>query len=322
MKPLAIALASCGFFLASLSTTDAAPPIRVCPKIDSDCTHTSLRKALADAPDGAVVAIAPGIYPEGGALSANGVLIKAEPGATLLGEAAEGKAALVIRGNDTVVEGLICSGIEVPSGNGACLRLEGRNLTLRGVHFHHSQAGLLAFVDDGTIIVEDSAIEDNGIAGQAQGHNISVGGDVFEFRRSRSLRARGEGNELRSTARRTVIENSVIASLDSDDTRLIDVVSGGDVMVRDCVLEEGPKSANSGLIGFALVGDRASKLELIGNTILIDGRRGQLVQTRPDQPVRLEGNTIIGGPDPKDGLTKWFPDRAAAGYPPYPALKK
>ena len=30
---------------------------------------------------------------------------------------------------------------------------------------------------------------------------------------------------------------------------------------------------------------------------------------------------IIGGADPRDGDTKWFPDRAAAGYPPYPALK-
>jgi hypothetical protein len=322
MKVSVFALASCALALAwGPAVAGAAEAIRICPKIGDDCTHTSIRRALAAADDGATVRIASGIYPEGGVLTANRVRIEAESGATLLGEAAEGKAALVIKGNDTVVEGLICSGVEVPSGNGACLRLEGRNLTLRGVHFHHSQAGLLAFVEDGTIVIEDSAMEDNGIAGQAQGHNISVGGDVLEFRRSRSLRARGEGNELRSTARRTVIEDSVVASLDGDDSRLIDVVTGGEVVVRNSVLEEGPNSANSGLIGFALTGDRPSRLELVDNVILLDGRRGQLVQTRPNQPVLMQGNTMIGGADPQDGDTKWFPDRAAAGYAPYPALK-
>lgn len=319
---LRIFAAWCVVLASPAIVAGAAAQILVCPRLVDDCTHTSLRRALAEARDGATVKIASGIYTEGATLSANKVRIEAESGATLLGGAAGDKAALVIKGNDTVIVGLTCSGVEVPSGNGACVRQEGRNLTLRKVHFHHSQAGLLAVAKTGVIVIEDSVIEDNGIAGKAQGHNISVSGDALEFRRSKSLRARGEGDELRSTAARTVIEDSVIASLDGDDSRLINVVAGGEVAIRNSVLEEGPNSANHGMIGFALAGSRPSSLELSGTTIIIDTRQAQLVQTRPRKPVRLRDSTIIGGDDPKDGNTKWFPDRAAAGYPPFPALSR
>jgi hypothetical protein len=322
-RALAILLAAVCMISARLAApARAADTIRLCPKMIDDCTHTSVRKALADAGDGATIRIATGIYTEGGTLSASRVRIEADPGATLLGAEAAGKGALVIRGDDTIIEGLTCSGVEVPSGNGACVRQEGKNLTLRKVHFHHNQAGLLSVAKAGVIVIEDSVIEDNGIGGGGQGHNISVAGDALEFRRSKSLRARGEGDELRSTAARTVIEDSVIASLQGDDSRLINVASGGEVVVRNSVLEEGPDSVNHGMIGFALSGSQPSSLELSGNTIILDGKQAQLLQTRPGPQIRLRANTIIGGAKPRDGDSKWFPDREAAGYPPFPGLDR
>jgi len=65
------------------------------------------------------------------------------------GVAAEGKALQVIKGNDTTVTGLDCSEIGVASGNGACIPLEGRNLTLDRVQFHDSEQDILGGGDGG-----------------------------------------------------------------------------------------------------------------------------------------------------------------------------
>jgi hypothetical protein len=302
-----------------------AETIRVCPKSGGECTHSSLRRALADAKDGATVVIAPGVYIQGGALKANRVTIRAEEGAHLLGATAEGKAALVIRGRDTTVIGVECSGVEVPSGNGACIRQEGPNLTLRRVHFHHNQVGLLGVSRNGAVTIEDSIIADSGVSGEGPGHNVNVAGTALTIRRSKVLRARNGGHEVRSLAAKTTVENSTIASLEGADSRLIDLPLGGEVAIRNSILQKGPKSIHVDLIGFGPPSDRAHRkpsLSLVGNTILIDSPKDTVLLRSPPAAFEARDNAVIGGAEPAvEGFT-WFADRASAGFPPFPALDR
>ena len=125
--------------------------------------YPDLQSALDAAQDGDTVTLAPGTTHEAGVVRQNR-LILAGKGAHLNGVAAEGKAALVIKGNDVTVMGLECSGISVGGGNGACIRAEGTNLTLDGVYFHDSEEGLLSGGKSGRIEVRNSRFERLGAA--------------------------------------------------------------------------------------------------------------------------------------------------------------
>ncbi len=289
----------------------------VCPKgsKNSDCDFKSIAEAFKDADTGDTIRIAAGVYEEAAVLRAHGVTILAERGAHMRDKAAEKKAALVIKGNDTTIAGLECSGIQVPDRNGACIRLEGTNLTLRDVYFHDSESGILG--GRGRIVIEDSRFERLG-ANTGRAHGIYVSGDEMIVRNSWVLSGKQQGHHIKSRAARTVVEGSLLASLDGVSSRLLDVTNGGEVIIRGNILEIGPKSANHQMIGLGYEGlkHKVNTALIEGNTIIID-RPGGVLYGGPVE-AEIRGNTIVGG-EPIEG-NDWFPDRAAAGLPPYPLL--
>lgn len=284
-----------------------------------NCQFHSFSEAITSLSDGDQLHIEPGEYREGAVLTANNVTITAAKGAALRDTAVEGKAALVILGNDTVIDGLECSGIKVPDYNGACIRLRGRNLTLRNVYFHDSQQGLLSGGEVGEVIVEDSRFERLGAIGRAHAIYMS-GGDHLIVRRSRLLSSKDEGHELKSRARKTTIEDSVLGSEFSRDSRTIDLPNGGEITIVNNVIQKGPNSANPDLIGIALEKDiqqhPESDIIITGNTLIMD-RPGRVLHSLI--PIEMVGNVIVAG-SPQTG-NKWYPDRVAAGLPPAPALE-
>ncbi len=300
--------------------------IRVCPpeNFTLDCDAQSITEAGLLAQDNDTITVRAGVYESPVILRANNLTIQAEPGAHLRNGVAEGKAAIVVKGNDTVIEGLECSGIWVSAGNGACIRLEGTNLTLRNVNFHDSQEGILAGGECGDVLIEDSLFERLGGAedialGRAHAIYISCGNSLT-IRNSRILSSKEEGHEVKSRAVTTLIENNVIASLDGIDSRLIDVPNGGVLIVRDNILEMGPNTSNPDLIGYGLegIGHLVNTISITGNTIIIDRSPSVLLRATGATSTIGEGNKLIGG-DPVSG-NEWFPDREAAGLGPYPAL--
>src|SRR3954469_6792469 len=60
------------------------------------------------------------------------------------GTSSQGKAIWVISGDDTTVENIEMTGANVVDANGAGIRQEGKNLTVRGCWFHDNQDGILA----------------------------------------------------------------------------------------------------------------------------------------------------------------------------------
>ena len=320
--------------------------LRVCkPKTAMPgCNFLSLSDALAAAQPGDTVLLSKGVYEEAALVTVSDLTIKAEPGAHLRRQAVEGKAALVIRANNVVVEGLECSEISVPDGNGACVRIEGRDLTLRGVYFHDNQEGVLGGVG-GWVLVEDSVFERNGgRRGYAHGLYIAATVEEFTFRRSKVLGTKDEGQGVKSRAQKTIIEDSIIAGLASRDSRAIDIPNGGDIIIRGNVLQKGPKSSNSQMIGLGLEGnlhpdshavvennliifdDRLPDWVKIANdTIPIASPSGTIVYNRMPN-VTLKNNAVVGVPRTFTGEgvteigTRRYPTRSRAKLPDYPAL--
>ena len=102
------------------------------------------------------------------------------------------------------------------------------------------------------------------------------------IRRSEILSSKGQGHEVKSGGYVTLIEDSVIASMDGVDSRLIDVTQGGRLTIRRSVLEEGRASANSDMIGYALEGFRFPKSFDIGRAVYVRSNRVFLIWPSSD----------------------------------------
>jgi hypothetical protein len=327
------------------ATTREPRTLRVCPPASArpDCQYARLQEALAAALPGDHVVLAPGVYEEGAVIATPHLVLRGEPGAHLRGHALEGKAALVVKANDVLIESIECSDIAVRDNNGACIRIEGDDLTVRGVHFHDNQQGILSGPGGGVLLIEGSLFERNGFGGQAHGVYIGRTIETFIFRNSRILATTGAGHGLKSRAQQTIVENSVIASLDGHDSRAIDLPNGGEVVIRGNVLEKGPNSENRQMIGLALEG----KLHGVNETLIEDNQLvfdahpaglaqslGQALGLAPpsgtvilnESPGRviLRNNIIIGAREIGSGMVerdnRMYQSRHEAGLPPYPAL--
>lgn len=93
----------------------------------------------------ATILIAPGVYRQCAVQAGGHVTFKAvQPGTAIFESAVcEDKAALVLRGQGSVVDGLVFRGYRVGDGNGAGIRIETGDLTVTNAMFLDSQEGIL-----------------------------------------------------------------------------------------------------------------------------------------------------------------------------------
>ncbi len=266
-----------------------------------------------------------GEYPYSAVLRAQNVTIMAVPGAVMAGSAAKGKAALVIKGDGTRIYNLECHSISVRDGNGACIRLEAPSLYLDNVYFHDSQQGILASRNAELIEINKSKFERLGYGGRAHGIYFTGKGKLF-IKNSVFVSSQGEGHEIKSRGSLTVIENSVVASLDGIDSRLIDIPNGGELIVRNSVLQQGTSSSNTDVIGFGLEGrkflHKINRVTLEGNMIILDRHINRILHLKdPSYEVNARNNAIIGkSVDELPGFNLMLESREKAGIDPVPFL--
>jgi hypothetical protein len=91
------------------------------------------------------IMIAPGTYRQCAVQVGGNVTFKAvKPGTAIFdGIVCEDKAALVLRGQSSIVDGLVFRGYRVSDGNGAGIRIEKGDLTVTNAMFLDSQEGIL-----------------------------------------------------------------------------------------------------------------------------------------------------------------------------------
>jgi len=254
------------------------------------------------AKDGDIIEIDAGLYDKDAAVwKQHDLTIRAVKGRAHLqakGAHVEGKAIWVIKGNNVTVENIEFSDAAVPDGNGAGIRIEGKNLTIRNCYFHHNQNGVLSGSNpDSDILIEHSEFAHNG-AGTGQTHNMYIGAvRSFTLRYSYSHHAR-IGHNVKSRARRNVIlYNRIMDESNGNSSYAIDLSNGGQGFIIGNEIQQGPRTDNSTVITFGPEGLHPnSALYLVNNTIVNDRPKGgRFLFVKPGAaPVKIVNNLFIG----------------------------
>lgn len=257
--------------------------------------------ASLDAQAGDVIEIAAGNYAGDVAVwAANDIVLCGEGGGVDInanGKSAEGKAIWVIKGDRVRVENIRFSGAKVSDRNGAGIRAEGTDLTVRHCSFSENENGILSGERrDSTITVEHSLFVKNG-AGDGKSHNIYIGKIKRLNVRFTTLREAIVGHNVKSRAAETVLEyNRIMDGKDGRASYQVDLPNGGFGFFIGNVIQQGPEAENWTLISYGAEGIQhpLNSLYLVNNTVVNDRASGLFVQSPNDATCALINNLFSG----------------------------
>lgn len=215
------------------------------------------------------IVIAPGSYRQCAVQTEGQITYRsAVPGQAILdGGICEGKAALVLRGQSAVVDGIVFQNLRVPDGNGAGIRLERGDLTITNSLFRNNEQGLLTANDPkGNITIERSTFQRLGRCdrGLSCAHSIYVG-DYGSLKVTQSRFEMGSGGHyIKSRAPRITVTNSSFDDTHGRATNyMIDLPAGASGVISANVFVQGQNKENySAFIAVAAEGKRHSSADL------------------------------------------------------------
>jgi len=265
--------------------------------------HKRPSEAASVASDGDVIEIQAGTYAGDAAVwRQNDLTIRGVGGLARLvaqGSAAQGKGIWVIKGNNTVVENIHFEGAAVADGNGAGIRQEGANLTVRNCRFVGNENGILAGENAAsTIVVENSEFAGNG-AGDGYTHNLYIGQvKRFVMRFSYSHHAH-VGHQVKSRAVvNEIMYNRLMDESDGDASYIVDISNGGRAHLIGNLIQQGPKAENWALVSYAAEGNvhrAASELVILHNTFVNARGDGIFVANRDAGVKAWVLNNVFSG---------------------------
>lgn len=264
---------------------------------------TRIAQAIAQAPDGAVIEIDPGDYEGDVAVIGQRALTLRGTGDWVRliarGMSAEGKAIWVVRGGQVTVEGVQFIGARVPDGNGAGIRLERGQLTVRRCAFLRNENGILTANEPGTrLAVEDSEFGYNG-AGDGRSHGLYVG-RIDALQVTGSYFHHGNvGHLLKSRARRNRIEyNRLTDESGGRASYELELPDGGEAEVVGNVIQQDAGTRNSVIVSYGTEGLTwpANTLLMAFNTVVNDAPHGgSFLRVAPGgAAVVLRNNLWVG----------------------------
>jgi len=255
--------------LLALLLTAAAPsaPFVIVETGEGYATLDAAVRAAGDRR--ATILIAPGTYRECAVQEAGVLTFKAAtPGSVIFeAEVCEDKAALVLRGKGSTIDGLVFRGYSVNDGNGAGIRTETGDLTVVNAMFLDSQEGILGGSPDGQkITVDRSTFSGLGQCDQAVNCSHSVylvnKGSVT-ITRSRFERGTGGHYVKLRTPNVRILDSSFDDSAGNNTNYMIDLSEGGTGLIARNVFVQGAHKENgSGLIVVAAEGKTYSSVGL------------------------------------------------------------
>lgn len=263
--------------------------------------YSSPSLAAGSANDGDVVLIQPGNYQGDVAVwTQDNLTIRALGGGAhiqWLSRSAEGKALWVIKGNDVEIDNVEFSGARVLDRNGAGIRHEGRNLTIRNCRFHDNENGILSGRTGGSLVIESSVFYRNGY-GDGRSHSLYVGHADHLIVRGSLFYHANVGHHIKTRARRNeILYNKILDKETGNSSYLIDFPEGGDAVLIGNVLQQGRRAENRSLVSFAAenkdhVGGR---LAVINNTFVNDRNNGLFLSiATTDASVHVQNNIFFG----------------------------
>ncbi len=203
----------------------------------------------------------------------------------------------MISGNDTSIENIEFTGAIVPNHNGAAIRQEGANLTMRRCYIHDNQEGILAGDNPASqILIETTEFAENGYS-DGQSHNIYINHIAqFTLRYSYSHDSI-TGHLVKSRAAQNFILYNRLTGEFGTSSYELDLPNGGRSYVIGNVIEQGPRSENGIIVAFGEEGaiNPNSELYFVNNTVVNNRSRGTFISIGNGvSPVLVQNNLFIG----------------------------
>lgn len=260
-------------------------------------------QALTAAQNGDVVEIAAGLYTgDVCAITANNLTIRGVGGRARLDAAglyAWGKGIWVVAGDNTIIENIEFFGARVPDRNGAGIRLDTGNLTVRNCFFHDNENGILGGAY-GFVLIEHSEFANNGY-GDGYSHNIYLNAGVAQFtlRYSYSHHARN-GHLVKSRAAVNYILYNRLTQESGTGSYELDLPNAGHSYVIGNVLQQGETTQNRGMLSYgmeALSATTPNQLYAVNNTFVSTRSAGAtFVQVGASVPLpAVVRNNVFSG---------------------------
>ena len=217
------------------------------------------------------------------------------------------KGTWVVTGNNITIENVEMLGAKVRDRNGAALRLEGTNFTLRQAFIHDNENGILSGVNrNSTIVIEHSEFGHNG-GGDGQTHNLYIGNaKSLTFRYNYSHDA-VIGHNLKSRAMVNMIAYNRFSSTppgrpgstaSGKPSYEIDLPSAGTSYLIGNVIEQPAINDNPAMVAYGEEGasNPGQDLYVINNTFVNDFTSGTFVfvSGKVSTPALIQNNVFAG----------------------------
>ncbi|ETR65617.1 MAG: parallel beta-helix repeat-containing protein, partial [Candidatus Magnetoglobus multicellularis str. Araruama] len=257
--------------------------------------------------DNDIIEIDAGLYPgDIASWEASNLIIRGIGGRAHLhasGRSAEGKAIWVIRGENTLVENIEFSNCEVEDRNGAGIRLEGNNLTLRNCYFHHNENGILTAIGlyNCELLIEGCEFAYNG-NGNGLTHNMYIN----VMKRFTLIHSYSHHTLIGHNVKTRAYENHILYNRIMDEkigqsSYLIDFSQGGKNIVMGNVFYQGRYAENNAMISHNAEYPYHSNQELylVNNTFVNQKERNAIFVRvyNPTQNVVIGNNLFAGDAD-------------------------
>lgn len=267
-------------------------------------TLTTPCAAFGTAADGDTVEIdGAGTYNDVCAVAANNLTIRGVNGRPKMdsqGANFGGKAIWVVQGHDVTIDNVEMTGCTDNDNNGAAIRAEGANLTLRHSFIHDNQDGILT-VDDSTstVTIENNEFSHNG-AGDGQSHNLyinHVGHLVFRFNYSHDAKV---GHLLKSRALNNLVAYNHFSDGAGDASYEVSMPNAGTSYVIGNIIEQSDNTGSSTMIDYASEPTGINStfdLYVINNTLVstrVNGAVFVSVGALATTPAQIENNIFNG----------------------------
>jgi hypothetical protein len=268
--------------------------------------------AVAAARDGDTIEIEGGTTYKGDAckIARNGLTIRGVNGRPRIDAAGKengGKGTWVVTGNDIVVDNVEMTGAKVADQNGAALRLEGTNFTLRHSFLHDNENGILSGHNENSdILIEYTEFGHNGF-GDGQTHNLYIGkARSLTFRYNYSHDA-NVGHNLKSRAMTNTIVYNRFSSTNPGDkgstasgqpSYEIDLPNAGTSYVIGNVIQQPAANQNPSIVAYGEEGatNPGQDLYFVNNTVVNDFAGGTFlfVSGKVSTPALIQNNIFVG----------------------------
>jgi hypothetical protein len=296
-------------FNLTVTSSTTPPPTSTVLQVGPTRQYTTIVSAVTAAQDGYTIEIDAGVYSNQTiTISKNSLTLRGIGGyahlkwgtgnyLTNTATIPNGKGIMVIQGNNITIENFEFSGAKVVDENGAGIRYEGGNLTIRKSYFHDNETGILG--EGGlnhTLLIESSVFERNGYCPSSCAHNVYIGqmGKLI-FRYNKSIDAR-EGHPLKSRAQINEIISNYLSTKNSDGSYEADFPNGGTVYFVGNIVEQGVNTGNSNMFAYGEEGSTNPNpaLYLVNNTFYNHRNSGVFLSVSGSPTIAVKNN-IFGG---------------------------